>query len=79
MFSSTLPTVLRSYIGLLFVMSEGSFFLCIGVTLACFHKAGTFPLIKEALKISNRGKDKGLASSFRILLLIASGPEALPV
>ena len=60
-------------------MSEGSFFLCIGVTLACFHKAVTFPLIREALKRSDRGKDKGLASSFRILLLIASGPEALPV
>ena len=33
----------------------------------------------EALKRSDRGKDKGLANSLRILLLIASGPEALPV
>ena len=31
------------------------------------------------MKRSDRGKDKGLASSFRILLLMASGPEALPV
>ena len=61
------------------MISEGSFFLCIGVTLACFHKAGTFPLIREALKRSDRGKDKSLASSFRILLLIALGPEAIPV
>ena len=36
-------------------------------------------LIREALKRSDKGKDKGLAGSFRILLLIASGPEVLPV
>ena len=61
------------------MISEGSFFLYIGVTLACLYKAGTFPLIREAFERSDRGKDRGLASSFRILLLIASGPEALPV
>ena len=34
---------------------------------------------REKLKRSFRGVDRGCAKSFRILLLIESGPEAFPV
>ena len=46
---------------------------------ACFHASGNFPVVREKLKRSQRGDDKGLESSLRILLLIVSGPAALPV
>ena len=56
------------------MMSEGSF-----LQLACFLKAGTCPFIREALKRSDRGNEKGVANSLQIIVLIASRPEALLV
>ena len=50
-----------------------------GVTLACFHGDGTLPLARENLNKSDIGEESGCASSFRIILLIESGPAALPV
>ena len=46
-------------------------------TLTCSHIAGNRPLVKEALKISESGKDKGLSNSSRAILLMAS--EVVPV
>ena len=50
-----------------------------GVTLACFHILGNLPFAREKLKSSYRGKDNDSASSFNNLLLIRSGPVALPI
>ena len=58
---------------------EISFFLKTGVTLACFHILGNLPFGREKLKRSHRGKDNDSASSFNNLLLIRSGPVALPI
>ena len=54
-------------------------FFKIGVTLACFQIDGTLPLLREKLNRSYKGDARGCASSLRILLLIKSGPDALPV
>ena len=48
------------------------------MTLACFQILGTFPLLREQLNRSQRGRESGSESSFRIRLLIRSGPAALP-
>ena len=48
-------------------------------TLTCSHIAENRPLVKEALKISESGKDKGLSNSSRAILLMASGSEVVPV
>ena len=58
---------------------EGSFFLKAGVTLACFHILGNLPFARKKLKRSHRGKDKDSVNSFNNLLLIRSGPVALPI
>ena len=71
--------VLKNEMGLLFEKSERSFFLWMGVTLASFHKLGTLPCAKEKLHRSQTGKDRAVATSFRSLLFIQSGPAALPV
>ena len=47
--------------------------------MACFHEAGTLPLVREKLNKSGIGEESGCASSFKIILLIESGPAALPV
>ena len=49
-----------------------------GVTLASFQDDGTCPVWREKLNRIQRGKDRGTASSFSSLLLIESGPNALP-
>ena len=49
------------------------------MTLACFQIDGTLPLLREKLNWSCKGDARGCASSLRILLLIKSGPDALPV
>ena len=49
-----------------------------GETFACFHTFGTSPCLKEKLNKSQRGKERGLASSLRSRLLIKSGPVAFP-
>ena len=43
-----------------------------GVTFASFHMKGTLPLVKEKLKRSVSGDDRGVASSRKILLFMAS-------
>ena len=48
------------------------------MTLASFQTPGSLPEDKLWLKISERGRDRGSASSLRIRLLIASGLAALP-
>ena len=50
-----------------------------GETSACFHILGTLPIAYEYLKRFLTGGVNGWASSLRSLLLIESGPEALPI
>ena len=47
--------------------------------LVCFHASGNCPVDNEQLNRSQKGDDRGLKSSFKILLLRVSGPAALPV
>ena len=77
-FSIALPIVLRSEIGRYFVISDGSFFLNIGVILTSFQVVGTLLCAKEKLNRSLRGLDNGFESCFRSLLLMPSGPAAFP-
>ena len=46
--------------------------------LASFQEVGTLPCAKEELNRSLMGLDNGFESCFRSLLLIPSGPAALP-
>ena len=46
--------------------------------LASFQVVGTLPCAKEELNRSLKGLDNGFESCFRSLLLIPSGPAALP-
>ena len=48
------------------------------MTLACFQILGIFLLLREQLNRSQRGRESGSESSFRIRLFIRSGPAALP-
>ena len=49
-----------------------------GVTFASFHIKGTLPVVKEKLKRSVSGEDRGVANSREIRLFMASGPVAFP-
>ena len=60
------------------MVKDGSSFLNSGETLASFHVSGQTHCIKEQLKRSHKGWDRGVASSFRILLFIVSGPDDFP-
>ena len=46
--------------------------------LASFQVVGTLPCSKEELNRSLKGLDNGFESCFKSLLLIPSGPAALP-
>ena len=49
------------------------------MVFASFQASGNYLVVREKLKRSQRGADKGLESSLRILLLIVSGPAVLPI
>ena len=59
--------------------SDASSFLNVGVIFACFQISGTLPDDPEKLNSSHNGEERGRLSSFKIRLLIWSGPIAFPV
>ena len=48
-----------------------------GAIFACFHRAGTWPCLTDALKMAQMGSVMNGAMSFSIQLGIASGPVDL--
>ena len=75
--SCILPTPLRSYIGLKFAGQELSPFLGKGITFDSLKICGNLDSRKDLLKRISKGNETSFATTFNILLLMASGPVAL--
>ena len=75
--SCILPTPLRSDKGLKFDGQELSPFLGKGITFASLKICGNLDSRKDLLKRISKGNETSFATTFDILLLMASGPVAL--
>ena len=75
--SCILPTPLRSDIGLKFDGQELSPFLGKGSTFDSLKICGNLDSRKDLLKRVSKGNETSFATTFNILLLMASGPVAL--